>query len=92
MPWYVYVLTNAKGRRYVGTTGRLPEIRLAEHNAGLSRWTRPHRPWQLLRWESFEIKRLALALERFLKSGSGRRLLDTLSSGSMQPDSQKSPD
>ena len=79
MPWYVYVLTNAKGRRYVGTTGRSPEVRLAEHNAGLSRWTRPHRPWQLLYSEVYDSKRLALARERFLKTGAGRRLTDTIS-------------
>ena len=92
MTWYVYVLTNAKGRRYVGTTGRLPEVRLAEHNGGLSRWTRPHRPWRLLRWETFDSKRLALARERFLKSGSGRRLLDALTSDLTHPEPQQGPD
>ena len=86
MPWYVYILANAKGRRYVGSTGRSPEVRLAEHNAGLSRWTRAHRPWRLLRWETFDSKHMALARERFLKSGSGRRMLDALISDLPQQD------
>ena len=78
MSWYVYVLEDEAGRRYVGSTGRSPQLRLAEHNAGLNRWTRAHRPWRLLYWETYDSKRLALARERFLKTGVGRRLRDSL--------------
>jgi predicted GIY-YIG superfamily endonuclease len=78
MSWYVYVLQNEEGRHYVGSTGRTPQLRLAEHNAGLNRWTRAHKPWRLLYWEVYEGKRTALARERFLKTGAGRRLRDRL--------------
>ena len=79
MRWYVYVLINPDRRRYVGVTGRSPEVRLAEHNAGFSRWTRAYRPWRLLHSETYNDKRAALTRERFLKTGAGRRLLDSLS-------------
>jgi len=78
MPWYVYVLENEKGRRYVGSTGRTPQLRLAEHNAGLNHWTRAHGPWRLIYWETYDDKCLALARERFLKTGAGRRVRDRL--------------
>ncbi len=78
MSWYVYVLENEEGRRYVGSTGRTPQLRLAEHNAGVNRWTRAHGPWRLAYWEMCGSKRLALARERFLKTGAGRRLRDRL--------------
>ena len=78
MPWFVYVLRNERGRFYVGSTGRSPEIRLAEHNAGLNRWTRPRGPWCLVYWEARTDKLDALARERFLKTSAGRRVRDSL--------------
>ena len=78
MPWFVYVLLSNRGHHYVGSTGRSPHLRLAEHNAGLNRWTRAYRPWRLLYWESYDSKQLALARERLFKTGAGRRLRDSL--------------
>ncbi len=78
MSWHVYILENHKGKRYVGSTGRTPRLRLAEHNAGLNHWTRAHRPWHLLYCEEFDDKAAALARERFLKTGAGRRLREYL--------------
>ena len=78
MSWYVYVLENDAGRRYVGSTIRDPLVRLVEHNAGLSRWTRGHRPWRLVCWEEQASKAAALRRERFLKTGTGRRVRETL--------------
>src|SRR3989304_1549432 len=73
MAWHWYILENELGRFYVGSTGRPPEFRLAEHNAGLSRWTRAHGPWRLVYWETYNDKHPALARERFLKTGGGGR-------------------
>ena len=78
MPWHVYILENERGRFYVGSTGRHPQLRLAEHNAGLNRWTRAHGPWRLVCWETYGDKNPALARERFLKTGAGRRVRDEL--------------
>jgi len=46
----VYVLQNHEGRFYVGITECVAH-RLAEHNAGDSRWTKGKGPWHLV-WES----------------------------------------
>ena len=57
---------------------RLFETRLAEHNTGLNRWTRAHGPWRLVYFEAYDDKHSALARERFLKTGIGRRVRDEL--------------
>jgi putative endonuclease len=69
----VYVLQNHAGRFYVGVTADVKQ-RLAEHNAGRSRWTRGKGPW-VLRWQSEKLplgdaRRLENALKR-QKGGSG---------------------
>ncbi|MCH7697995.1 MAG: GIY-YIG nuclease family protein [Chloroflexi bacterium] len=78
MAWYIYILENDAGRRYVGSTGRSPRIRLGEHNEGKGRWTRAHRPWRLVHSEEHRAKQDALIRERFLKTGAGRRTIDDL--------------
>jgi len=45
----VYVLRNEEGRHYIGLSED-PGRRLLQHNAGLSKWTRPHRPWKMV-WQ-----------------------------------------
>jgi putative endonuclease len=76
---YVYVLKSLKsGKRYVGSTLMKPEDRLKEHNAGRVPWTRSHRPLRLIFQEEFDKKEIALARERFFKTGKGRRILDSL--------------
>jgi putative endonuclease len=48
VPYYVYILRSlAANRLYVGTSDDVTR-RLKEHNQGLSRSTRPWRPWQLV--------------------------------------------
>ena len=46
----VYVLRNLSGRLYIGLTDDL-ERRLADHNAGKSKWTAKHGPWDRV-WQS----------------------------------------
>ena len=76
--WSVYFLRNEAGRTYVGCTGRDPKRRLAEHNLGLNRWTKAHRPWTLAHYESFGDKSEALRRERFYKTGRGREMRDEI--------------
>ena len=72
MDYYVYVLRSDKfERNYVGFTKDVSE-RIKQHNSGKTRSTRPYRPWRLLVSERFETKELALAREKFLKTGQGR--------------------
>jgi len=49
----VYVLENTTGRRYIGISDN-PSRRLEQHNAGISRWAKAHRPWRLI-WTSDEM-------------------------------------
>jgi putative endonuclease len=75
----IYVLRNVKnGKRYVGYTSKNPHIRLIEHNLGCTASTRRRGPFDLLHTEQYETKAEALIREKFLKSGQGRKLLDTM--------------
>ena len=77
--FYVYVLLSQRnGKRYVGYTGKAPKIRLAEHNAGASQFTNQNRPFVLVYSERFSDKSEAIRREKFLKSGQGRRYLDSV--------------
>ena len=69
----VYVLQSVPNpsRYYVGRTDYL-DVRVAEHNSGLSPHTSHHRPWRLVVFIQFGNFSKAEAFERYLKSGSGR--------------------
>jgi predicted GIY-YIG superfamily endonuclease len=68
----VYVLRNQEipPRYYTGVTSDVA-IRHAEHNAGSCNHTAKYRPWCVDVVIEFADERRALALERYLKSGSG---------------------
>ena len=80
-PYRVYVLQNAAGKFYIGVTVDLPR-RTAQHNAGVSKWTKGKGPW-LLRWTRGglslgDARRLENLLKR-QKGGTGFYLLTGLS-------------
>jgi putative endonuclease len=69
---YVYILESLDaGHFYVGITDDL-RARLAKHNAGGVPHTSKYRPWRLRTYVAFSDEDLAVAFERYLKSGSGR--------------------
>jgi len=72
VPWSVYILRNAENppRYYTGHTSDVAK-RLAEHNAGICIHTAKYRPWSVDVVIAFSDERRAIALERYLKSGSG---------------------
>jgi len=73
--WYVYCLENkSMGYLYVGYTSDLKR-RLTEHNDGDSRSTKPYIPLTLEAYVAVRSKQKALALEKYLKSGSGKAIL-----------------
>ena len=47
MPYCVYVIENKSGRRYIGCSDNV-QRRLAQHNSGISTWTRGKGPWRLV--------------------------------------------
>ena len=73
MRYTVYVLySDQYDKIYVGYTSDL-ESRLRSHNElSIKGWTIKFRPWNLVHYEMFESKTLALNRERELKSYQGR--------------------
>ena len=62
----VYLIINDAGRRYIGISENVTK-RLADHNAGASKWTAKYRPWALY-WTSAELQLSeASKLENLLK-------------------------
>jgi putative endonuclease len=69
---YVYILESLDAEHfYVGVTDDLP-ARLAKHDAGEVPHTSKYGPWRLRTYVAFSDEKLAVAFERYLKSGSGR--------------------
>jgi len=69
----VYLLESVRhpNQRYVGLASD-PDERLKEHNARKSPHTSKYVPWRLVAVVRFAKQDRATALERYLKSGSGR--------------------
>jgi predicted GIY-YIG superfamily endonuclease len=69
---FVYVLKNNEEppRYYTGLAANVAR-RLAQHNAGKCIHTAKHRPWVVDAVIEFGDEQRAVALERYLKSGSG---------------------
>jgi putative endonuclease len=66
----VYVIRNSQGRFYIGFSEDSVK-RLADHNSGISQWTRGRGPWDLV-WTSIEMTRTeAKRLENLLKRQKG---------------------
>jgi putative endonuclease len=76
--WTVYILKSLKNNRlYTGSTNDL-ERRLKEHNSGKSTYTKATRPFTLIYKEDYNTRLEARQRERFLKTGKGRELLESL--------------
>ena len=81
MTYTVYVLrSKAKGIRYIGFTGKDVMIRLKEHNSGHNIFTAKNKPFVLIYYEKGYCKSCAVIREAFLKSGQGRKILDSIDS------------
>ena len=62
---------------YIGMT-RDVEERLARHNKGYERTTKPYRPFDLIYTETFATRVEARQREKYLKSGVGKEFLRSL--------------
>jgi predicted GIY-YIG superfamily endonuclease len=69
---YVYLLCSesAPQQRYIGLTDDV-QARLASHNSGANPHTAKFKPWRLVGYVALEARERAVALERYLKHGSG---------------------
>lgn len=73
--YHVYILLNeAKTRTYTGVTDDINK-RLAAHNAGRVKASRPYRPYNIIHTETFGTLKEARQKEKFYKSTTGRRRL-----------------
>ncbi|MGR6087188.1 MAG: GIY-YIG nuclease family protein [Arcticibacter sp.] len=80
MFWTYAIFSEKSNKIYVGHTNDL-QRRINEHN-GLTEfkyWTTSYRPWKLFYSIFFETRSQAMAEEKWLKSGVGRRLESDLS-------------
>ena len=74
--FYTYVLFSlADAKLYVGWTPDL-KSRVAKHNNGLVTATKFRRPLKLIYYQAFLSKADSLLMEKYLKTGWGRRYLD----------------
>ena len=73
--YYIYVLKSQKsGNLYTGFTNDLRK-RFNQHNSNLSTYTKGRGPYELIYYEASKNELDAMARERYLKSGMGKRYL-----------------
>jgi putative endonuclease len=78
--YFVYAIASlSRSYIYVGLTNNITR-RIAEHNSGYERTTRPYMPFRLIHSEEFPTRQLAREREKYLKSGSGKEFLKTMRS------------
>ena len=74
--WYVYVLRSAVDKKlYVGSTNDISR-RLNEHNYGKVDSTKNRTPLSIEAYFAVRDKAKAIELEQYLKTGSGKALLN----------------
>lgn len=71
--YYVYIIKAVaiSDNFYIGYTNNL-NMRLKQHNSGLSFLTKKYESWDLILYAVFQNKLKALEFEKYLKSHSGR--------------------
>ena len=68
--YYVYILRNESGEKYIGITQDLKK-RLQEHNNGETKTTKNNGVYKIIWYCSFIDKARAYEFEKYLKSSSG---------------------
>lgn len=75
---YVYVIESEKKNfRYIGITNNIKR-RLVEHGCGKNKSTSFYKPFVLVLSEKYQDYKEAREREKFLKSGQGRKFLDSI--------------
>ncbi len=76
----VYIIYSIGYDKYYRDYSKNPKNRLAEHNAGESRYTRQYIPWELVYVQSYRTKTEALKREKVLKKYSKAQVKDLIKS------------
>jgi len=75
---YLYAIKSLQKKyRYVGITDNL-ERRIRQHNSGYNKNTKAFAPFEIILIEHYKDYLEARKREKFLKSGQGRKFLDSL--------------
>ncbi|MDD3297017.1 MAG: GIY-YIG nuclease family protein [Candidatus Omnitrophica bacterium] len=78
MKYVVYAIKSiARNYTYIGLTNDITR-RLAQHNSGKERTTKPYAPFNLLYAEICAERKQARTREKYLKSGCGKEFLKKL--------------
>lgn len=79
--YIVYILkSQTNNKHYIGSTKDLEE-RLQRHNQGRNKWTKRHKPWEVIYTEEYDTKKEAQKREKQIKSYKGgnafKKLINT---------------
>lgn len=73
--FFVYVIKSEfNGFFYVGLTTSVTN-RIIQHNKGMTKSTKPFKPWKLFFSEEYETRIEARKREKYLKSGVGKEYI-----------------
>ena len=73
--FFAYVLKSVTHDYYYKGHCQNLEIRLAQHNSGMTESIKPYIPFKIVYFEEFDTEQEAVARERYFKSAAGRRFL-----------------
>ncbi|HEX9664852.1 MAG TPA: GIY-YIG nuclease family protein [Patescibacteria group bacterium] len=75
--FYCYIIQSVEeGRYYIGSSDSLK--RVFEHNAGQVKSTKPHRPWKLVYYETFQTRSQAFKRGKQIKAWKKRESIERL--------------
>ncbi len=75
--FYTYIIQSDKsGKLYIGYTSDLRK-RFKEHNSGMSKYTKGRGPFKIIYYEACLNEDDARSRELYLKSGRGRRYINS---------------
>ena len=70
-PYFVYILWSVHASRFYIGISENPDVRLLQHNAGVSKWTAKFVPWELVHVEPYASYSEARKRELLLKKQKG---------------------
>ncbi len=73
--FYAYVLKSVNRDYYYKGHCQDIDVRLTQHNSGMTDSIRPYIPFKIVYFETFETEREAIIREKYFKSAAGRRFL-----------------
>ena len=73
--FYAYVIKSVEHDYYYKGHCQDLDIRLSQHNSGMTASIRPYIPFKLVYFEEFETEKHAIIREKYFKTAAGRRFL-----------------